>query len=74
MDNRESIDRSSEELSTLVPASNGPSHGEDGLRSSMEGPPQPLPKAMAAKPSPLVDSVMQSDVGFLQFPVNHFYC
>ena len=62
MDNRESIDRSSEDFTAVVPATNGPTNDENGLRTSADGPHQAYPGALASEPSPVVESVMQSDV------------
>ena len=63
MDNGESVvDRSSEEIIAPVPGTNGAAKTENGLRTSADGPPQVYPRTLASEPSPVVESVMQSDV------------
>ena len=62
MDNGELIERSSEEFAAVAPAANGTLNIENGLRTSGDGPPQAHSKNLASDTSPVVESVMQSDV------------
>ncbi len=68
MDNRESVDRSSEEFAAVAPVANGALNADNGPRSSGDGPPQPHPRAFANESSSVVDGVMQSDVPPPAFP------
>ena len=74
MENGDFNGRLSDESAAVVIATDGAPNGEKGPRRSGEGPPQPLSKAIATESSPLVDGVMQSDVGLLCFSLDDHHC
>ena len=61
MDNRESVDRSSEEFAAIASVAHGASNTDIGPRTSGDGL-QTHPRAVTNESSPAVNGVMQSDV------------
>lgn len=62
MNNRDSVDRSSEEFAAKASVPNGSSYVNNEAQPRGDEGPQPQPKPLANEPSPMADGVMQSDV------------
>lgn len=62
MDNRDFVDRSSEEFAAIAPVPNGSSYVNNGAQPRGDEAPHPQPRPLANEPSPIADGVMQSDV------------